>query len=117
METSDKTETDSAQPNQIEYQQNTSCPNDNSKHIDYVIIYKSVDPDVSEDETSQKEEVRKAFFHGLEKEGIQIDYIVNSKEKEVHVYALLHAPLDVLLKQAERFKLQTRLNNVCNIWG
>jgi hypothetical protein len=90
----------------------TSFPNDNSKHIDYVIVYK-FDPNNPDSEALEKDEMRKAFFRNLKYEGIQIYFIKFNADQEVHVYALLHAPLDTLLKEAERFNLQMRLNNVC----
>jgi hypothetical protein len=94
------------------FQITTSFPNYNSKHIDYVIIYKYDRDDADDKEIRKKNEIRKAFFKNLElEEQIQIYYIRFNKDDEVHVYALLHAPMERLLEEAEKIKLQMRLNN------
>lgn len=94
------------------FQITTSFPNYNSKHIDYVIIYKYDQDNVDDKEIRKKNEIRKEFFKHLElEEHIQVYYLRFSKDDEVHVYALLHAPMERLLEEAEKVKLQMRLNN------
>lgn len=93
----------------------THFPNDNRKRIDYVIVYKYVDDDIDtakeRADFADKEQMRKKFFDALAKENFHIQ-LIRFKCNENHVYALLHCDVNRLLDEAERVKLEMRLNNV-----
>jgi hypothetical protein len=96
---------------QSEPQIPTHFPNDNTKRIDYVLVYKFTDSEAVEHEHEKKEQVRQKFFEALREESFEI-YTAEFKASENHVYALLHCPLERLFKEAELVKMEMRLNNV-----
>jgi hypothetical protein len=89
----------------------TSFPNSNAKHIDYVIAYKEGNND-DPDKKAEIESMRNAFFEALVNETIDISYIRFEKNEQIQVYALLHCPVERLLKEAEAMKLEMKLKNV-----
>ena len=92
----------------------TSFPNQNQKHIDYVIKYEKLltqDPDTQLESKSY----RRLFFNLVTEEQIEIYKLRIQIEDEEHVFALLHCPLERLLKEAERSKLEMKLKSVTKI--
>lgn len=102
----------------------TRFPNDNSKHIDYVITYKydkRFDEENAHENESQKkarqdfmkkEEVRKNFLKRLVDEGFDVATTQFLIGDHVNVYILLNCKIERLLQEAERVRLEMRLNNV-----
>ena len=72
-------------------------PNDQSKHIDFVIYFKD------SQETERNIDLRKArlkFINQLtEKENFEIQNIVKRKDETISTYLLLHCPLKRLMKE------------------
>ena len=98
-----------------EPQKLTSFPNDNSKHIDYVIVYSEV---INQDESmdSKARYYRDAFFELLKREGLEIHYLEENRSKQKRVYALIHCPLEKLLIEAESINLRMPLKDVHNFY-
>lgn len=119
----------------------THFPNDNSKRIDYVVAYKydrkhdhqqpvaangggqqqqqhSIDVDSDarreRDEFEEREDLRRKFVLKLQEEGFDVEFLRRNHSDYVSVYMLLHCNVERLLKEAERTKLEMRLNNVTN---
>lgn len=115
-------------------------PNDNTKRIDYVIVYKKDQQNQSEkkskpdaesgeenEEKDEKDEVaskekekkerkfrkktRKLFIKQLKEEGFDVERLQWVGD-ECEVFILLHCSLKRLFEEAENTKLQMRLNNV-----
>ena len=87
----------------------TSFPNQNEKHIDYVICYKKIDESVQIDEESHKKGLaRQAFFKKLKEEKFDIHEIVHKKM----VFVLLHCQMERLLEEAEMIRLEMKLKDV-----
>ncbi|RNA37458.1 hypothetical protein BpHYR1_031974 [Brachionus plicatilis] len=97
----------------MEEPQITSCfPNDNTKRIDYVIFYKYSEQSVDSEDFKLKETNRNNFLDAVQKESIILNKELKFKTKnETNHYILLHCPLERLLKQAERIKLEMRLKD------
>ncbi len=110
----------------------TSFPNDNSKHIDFVIhmrdktekiihLKENTDEIINEggkfsvDEINayfSKLEAREAMMKEIRQEGIEIyEYPPFEKGASTHRYILLNCPNERLLKEAEEIKLQVKLKN------
>ena len=90
-------------------QNSTSFPNENEKHIDYVIVYKDNEKNKN---VVYKEAVRNEFFQKLLEENVQIKFLEFKTENENHVYALLHCPNERLMVEAEKTKLPMRIDEV-----
>ena len=90
----------------------TSFPNQNNKHIDYVLTYKYSE-NVNDEDFKRNELVRKSFLDRLRNEEIEIDFIKFKKKNEYNVYILLHSPIKRLLLEAEKIKHEMRINPVC----
>jgi hypothetical protein len=94
----------------------TSFPDDNSKHIDYIITYKKLND--KDDDKGRIEKLRDQFFKKLIRESFDIYYLdlnLSRKNKSNVVFALLHCPNERLLKEAEIVRLEMKLKNVINI--
>ena len=95
-----------------------SFPNQNSKRIDYVIVYEKLGEIKKNDLKNQnKLLVRSAFFAKLKAEKFDIYEIEHKKKSEIKgdkttVFCLLSASTDRLLDEAELVKLQMVLKNV-----
>ena len=95
----------------------TSFPNDNDKHIDYVVVYKKIANATSEKDF-EKEKYRQLFFQQIEKESIEFmelsdsDFYENGSKL---VFVLLHCPLKRLLVEAEAIGLEMKLISVKTI--
>ena len=83
-------------------------PNQNTKYIDYVIIYNKTNK--NEERFKFEEEIRKEFFAELEREEFEIEFIEVTNRSQTQVYALLHCPVERLLHEAEKIRLEMRLN-------
>lgn len=107
----------------------THFPNDNSKRIDYVISYKynrkygdnattatADQNNLSEEERKhlEKQAIRQNFLQKLHQEGFDVTTIRWRADDVVHVYLLLYCRVERLFDEAERTKLEMRLNNVEN---
>ena len=91
-----------------DHQNFTSLPNLNSKRIDYVIRY-SIDTDENQ---KLKNEYVKLFFNELKNESIEV-YTLEVKNKNIkNIYALLTCPIERLLAEAEKIKIEIKLKNV-----
>lgn len=106
--------------NQAETKQQllTSFPNDNDKHIDYVIAFRDVEVGVHNGLLLTK---RFEFFNELKKEGFDLYPIESSGITGNLNYMLLHCSTERLLKEAEAMRLKMRLRNVsrsiiCDLW-
>jgi hypothetical protein len=93
--------------------QNLACfPNDNSKHIDFVITYK-YDTDREQKESHKtKEAIRDGFVDLVKKENIDVYTIRHVDGDDCTVVHLLSCSMDRLLNEAEKTKLEMRLSNV-----
>jgi hypothetical protein len=95
-----------------EKQELTSFPNDNLKHIDYVIVYEVHSNDNPDEKINEINKMREDFFIQLKKESIDIYTIEYEENDKKYIYALLHCSLDRLLQEAETIKLEMKLKNV-----
>ena len=70
----------------------TSFPNQNDKHIDYVIVYEEdfSSQDEQQKQTNENIRMRENFFAKLRQEQFDIHFIESIEEKKKTVYALLH---------------------------
>lgn len=68
----------------------TSFPNDNSKHIDYVIVFEKIDEQTTDSNNQEKFLVRKAFFEKLKEENFNIYEIETESESKTLIYCLLN---------------------------
>ena len=90
----------------------TSFPSQNKKHIDYVITYKD-HADDNQEKRAKKTKERKIFFEKLqEEEGLEVEILEFGTGEELHNYALIHCPLERLMTEAEKIKLNMKLNDV-----
>lgn len=90
----------------------TSFPSQNKKHIDYVITYKDHTDD-NQEKRAKKVKERKIFFEKLqEEEGLEVEILEFGTGEELHNYALIHCPLERLMVEAEKIKLNMKLNDV-----
>lgn len=94
----------------------TSFPNDNRKHIDYVIKYAKLQLDkIDHDDIKEnivKESYRRLFFEQVAIENIEIYDIVIKHEEKEHCYVLLNCPMKRLLTEADTTKLEMKLKTV-----
>ena len=92
----------------------TSFPNDNIKHIDYVIIYEEqLDRDHLDERDLKIVQKRKEFFENLKENSFElVDLEVDIGNGKKRVFTLLHCPLNRLLQEAEHIRLEMRLKNV-----
>lgn len=98
------------QPNEVKQAQLlTTFPNDNQKRIDYVIAYKYDQKDQDDESFQKKEAVRQEFLKLLHNETINVYTIKFRKKDDWHVYYLLNCPIDRLLDEAERVKLEMKI--------
>lgn len=84
-------------------------PNQPTKQIDYVIVYKE------SENTKNAEKSREKFFNTLETKGFEIYTIKKQDEGEENVkivYKLLHCSLEKLMEEAERIQLELPLKDV-----
>ena len=87
-------------------------PNNNKKHIDYVIYYKET-PHINS--CKEKVQFRTKFFKQLMEEDFDFYYL---KQKDVddenvtHVYVLLNCSLERLMDEAERMEIEMPLKPV-----
>ncbi len=99
----------------MNYHQNFAClPSCNQKRIDYVIRY-SFDSEANQE---LKRQYIKLFFNELKNESIEV-YTLEVKNKNIkNIYALLTCPIERLLAEAEKIKIEIKLNNVkfCNFF-
>ena len=88
-------------------------PNDQKKHIDYVIQFKD---DEDNFENLMHRRTRNKFIKQLIiRERFEIYQIVKKKTKPINTkstYLLLHCPLDRLMEEAERMHLELPLKDV-----
>jgi hypothetical protein len=93
-------------------QLHTSFPNQNSKHIDYVLTYK-YNLHSSQAEFNKNDLVRKSFIDRLRSEGLEVEFLRYKEKNNVTVFVLLHCPVERLLIEAERLKFQIPIKQVC----
>jgi hypothetical protein len=92
--------------------QNPTCfPNQNSKRIDYVIFYKYSLKE-TQAEFNKHELIRKSFLDRVIAEGIEVEHLRYSEDNNINVFVLLHCPIERLLIEAERLKLQMNIKKV-----
>ena len=91
-------------------------PNDQTKHIDYVIQFKD---NAETDANPEFDRIRKKFIDQLvEKEKFEIQKIVKKKDNPQNTkstYLLLHCSLERLMEEAERMRLELPLKNASSI--
>jgi hypothetical protein len=93
-----------------ELQKFCSFPNDNSKIIDYVIVYEDFDPtDQAKVKILKK---RNEFFNQLKIESFELYDLQNETDGKKMTFTLLHCPIERLLQEAEDFGHEMRLKNV-----
>ena len=90
----------------------TCFPNQNHKHIDYVIAYKYNESEKNHKEFIRKEIVRRIFFDRLREETLELEFLAFKEDKKIQVYILIHCPMERLFIEAEKLKHQCRLNSV-----
>jgi ribosomal protein L21 len=93
--------------------QKLNCfPNDNTKHIDYVIMHKYSKKDKENEKFAAKDAIRKEFIERVK--GSKIDvYTIRKKDGDDRtVFYLLSCSMDRLLDEAETVELQMKLANV-----
>jgi len=89
--------------------QNCTCfPND-TKRIDYVIVYNQNDGEKNE---TEKEPVRQVFFQKLREDGLDVEFIKFKTGKENHTYVLLHCPIERFMIEAERTNHEMKIDKV-----
>ena len=90
-------------------------PNDQKKHIDYVIQFKD-GPGTDPDQNPEYRRIRQKFINQLiENEKFEIETIVKKKDHPQNTkstYLLLNCPLERLMAEAERMKMEIPLKNV-----
>ncbi len=87
----------------------TSFPGDNTKHIDFVIVYDELE-ETPENELTLTKQIE--FFAELKKESFEIYNIDSTVNGEKCSYALLHCSTERLLKEAENIRLKLKIKNV-----
>ena len=88
----------------------TSFPNQNEKHIDFVIVYKVLE-EIPENLICLSKQVE--FFTELKRQSFDIYEISPSVTGENFSYALLHCNKERLLKEAENIRLRMQIKDVC----
>jgi len=97
---------------EFNYQLLTSFPNDNTKHIDYVIAFEKIDENSTDSKIQEKNLVRKSFFDKLKEENFHIYEIESVSDSKTLIYCLLNCSKERLLKEAELTRLEMTLKNV-----
>ena len=87
----------------------TSFPDQNEKHIDFVIVYKQLDGRPTDQECIKK---RAEFFKELQKESFDIYDIDPKSTYDKFGYILLHCSTERLLREAESIRLKMPLKEV-----
>ena len=95
-----------------ELQKFCSFPNDNSKIIDYIIVYEDFDGDTTDPAKIKILKKRKEFFKQLKVESFELYDLQNEHDGKKTTFTLLHCPVERLLQEAENFRLEMRLKNV-----
>ena len=95
-----------------EMQKFCSFPNDNSKIIDYIIVYEDFDGDTTDPAKIKILKKRKEFFKQLKVESFELYDLQNEHDGKKTTFTLLHCPVERLLQEAENFRLEMRLKNV-----
>jgi hypothetical protein len=92
----------------------TSLPHYNLKHIDYVIVHEELcDRENLAGEDLKRKQIRKEFFANLKEQTFELfDLEIDISKNKKCIYTLLHCPLERLLQEAERSRLEMRLKNV-----
>ena len=99
--------------NPISQQILTSFPNQNSKNIDYVLVYEKIKDKEAEDEESQRRTLaRKAFFETLKLEKIDYYEIEHEHDDKTISFVLLNCSMERLPEEAELTRLEMVLKNV-----
>ena len=83
----------------------TNFPNDDTKRIDYVIVFEKLDD-------PQKNLVRNALYAKLKEESFDIYAIEGENKSKKYIYWLLHCSKERLYKEAELTRLEVKLKNV-----
>ena len=113
----------SFRPHQVPDKQNsimshqclTSFPDENNKHIDYVIVYQELsDQEINKSKKNSRiQKIRDLFFQKLQKESLEIYDIPFKNDKgQSFVYSLLHCPMERLLEELEQLNFEMKLKNV-----
>jgi hypothetical protein len=92
----------------------TSFPNDNEKHIDYVILYKQFsDAELKSRKKQRIERMRQLFFEKLRRESFDIYYLnFLDVDNQNYVYALLNCSTERLLEEFSHLNYELQLKNV-----
>ena len=92
----------------------TSFPNQNNKHIDYVLVYEEEgeEEEKKSEAEESKERIREGFLKALEAESFEWFRIVHEKKGQKLVYILLNCKEERLLEEAEIIKIQMTLKHV-----
>lgn len=95
----------------------TSLPNENRKHIDYVVVHQKFNPveACTHRHLIKSEKKRKEFFIQLMRESFEIYNIEYEIDKKIYVFSLLHCSLERLMEEAEAIRLEVKLKNVPSI--
>ena len=101
--------------NDINGQQDLTCfPNDNTKPIDYVIVYKKNNlDDLKKKKNQNAERIRELFFEKLKKESFDL-YFINFEDAKSHeyCYVLLSCSTNRLLEEYGFLNYEMQLKNV-----
>lgn len=101
----------------VDYQKLTSFPNQNDKHIDYVIFYEKLEKIEPTDIENQKIDIaRTAFFAALKSEKLEVYDIEEKHDDKINVYSLINCSLERLLEEAEITRHEMVLKNVIFIF-
>ena len=90
----------------------TSFPNQNKKHIDYVLVYEEENEEKKNETEENKEIIREAFLKALEGESFDIYKLEHEIDSKKIVYVLLNCNEERLLEEAEITKIQMTLKQV-----
>ena len=97
----------------------TSFPNQNNKHIDYVLVYEKFQFFTDEDikcakdlSNFRKTTGREAFFKALKAEQFEIYEIEQKLDEKILVFSLLNCSTERLLDEAELTRHEMVLKNV-----
>ena len=90
------------------YQLSTSFPGNNDKKIDYVIVYEKTSK--TDPKSLRIEQTRQQFFSELRRETFELYFYERETAKKTNVYVLLHCSTERLYEEAERIRLEMRLN-------
>ena len=107
--TNDEITNDKKNDAKLEAQNLTSFPNQNRKHIDYVLVFEEEKPSAEEE---IKKAIRQAFNEALKNESFEIYRIEHACDNKKLIFILLNCPDERLLDEAEIMKIQMTLKNV-----